>query len=124
MFNIINIFNFQLKILFREHVNLPIILATFITPLVLLLINSLLYKKYILSRNKPRAFECGFDTILPARTPFSLKFYLISIIFLIFDIEIALLLPIPLIPPFSHSLVINYLILLFLIVLFLGLIIE
>jgi len=42
---------------------------------------------------KLSAYECGFDAFDDARMTFDVRFYLISILFIIFDLEVAFLFP-------------------------------
>ena len=103
---------------------LNIFLISFILPPALIFLNSLIAKKNTHDREKPSAFECGFDPKRSARIPFSLRFFLIAVIFLIFDVEITLILPIPLILPLINLNSTVTLISLFIFILIAGLFLE
>jgi NADH-quinone oxidoreductase subunit A len=42
---------------------------------------------------KLATYECGFDPIGSARLPFDVRFYLVAILFILFDLETAFLVP-------------------------------
>jgi NADH:ubiquinone oxidoreductase subunit 3 (subunit A) len=42
---------------------------------------------------KISAYECGFEPFEDARNRFDIRFYMVAILFLIFDIEVAYLFP-------------------------------
>jgi len=44
-------------------------------------------------KEKGSPFECGFDPAGIRRLPFCIKFFLVRIIFLVFDVEVTLVLP-------------------------------
>jgi len=80
---------------------------------------------YILAVRRPEtekvsAYECGFDPFTDTRQQFEVRFFLVGILFIIFDLEISLLFP--------WAMVINllnfWMIIAFLAILTIGLIFE
>ena len=69
------------------------IFISFILSFLFLLIGKILNITIIKNREKISSFECGFDSGEFFRNPFSVRFFLICVQFLIFDIEIALVVP-------------------------------
>lgn len=61
---------------------------------LLLLLGSVIRFKLKRRHEKGSPFECGFDPSGVSRVPFCIKFFLIRIIFLVFDVEISLVFPI------------------------------
>nr|WOW98963.1 NADH dehydrogenase subunit 3 [Borysthenes sp. 2 WQW-2023a] len=66
-----------------------------ITMVTLLIMNTLfsLSKKTNMDRKKSSPFECGFSPMSKARMSFSIHFFMMAIMFLIFDIETSIILP-------------------------------
>ena len=73
-------------------------------PIVLFLIIALILSSvfiilnFLLSPQKPdpeklSAYECGFEPFNDSRMEFDIRFYLVAILFIIFDLEIAFLFP-------------------------------
>ena len=70
------------------HVIVAVAFAT-----VALLINLLVGKVGTSSAIKDSAYECGMLPIGPAQSRFSVKFYLVAMLFILFDIEVVFMYP-------------------------------
>lgn len=79
-----------------NYVNIFIFLLVSICLVFIMLFLSKILSLFF-SRNrdmeKISAYECGFDPFEDARLKFEIHFYLIAILFIIFDLEIAFLFP-------------------------------
>nr|APU89522.1 NADH dehydrogenase subunit 3 [Oniscus asellus] len=91
---------------------------------VLEVISMILGKKQNKDREKNSPFECGFDPKSFGRVSFSVRFFLIGVIFLIFDVEIALLLPLMVLIFNSSAVVWVGLEMMFLLILIFGVFLE
>nr|YP_973134.1 NADH dehydrogenase subunit 3 [Trichophthalma punctata]ABH03673.1 NADH dehydrogenase subunit 3 [Trichophthalma punctata] len=89
--------------------------------IIVMLLASSISKKALTDREKTSAFECGFDPFSSSRIPFSLRFFLITIIFLIFDVEIALILPMIVIMKSSNIMPWTFTSMIFIMILLMGL---
>nr|UGN61634.1 NADH dehydrogenase subunit 3 [Cryptocercus banshanmenensis] len=88
---------------------------------IIMMLASIISKKTNEDREKSSPFECGFDPKSSARMPFSLRFFLIAVIFLIFDVEIALILPMTIIMTLSEMKTWTTISIMFLFILLMGL---
>ena len=88
-----NILNLNKSFFYSEF--LPILVFLLIAVVLALIIVSLSYFLAIQNpeTEKLSTYECGFEPYEDARNIFDVKFYIIAILFIIFDIETMFLLP-------------------------------
>lgn len=68
-----------------------LIISLFVSSILLLLSYKLAIQ--LPDAEKTSAYECGFEPFEDARNRFDVRFYIVAILFLIFDIEVAYLFP-------------------------------
>ncbi|WP_212112709.1 NADH-quinone oxidoreductase subunit A [Bartonella queenslandensis] len=79
------------------------LLSSYLPVLIFIVVSAiiagvLLITPYIVAYRSPdpeklSAYECGFNSFSDARMKFDIRFYLVSILFIIFDLEVAFLFP-------------------------------
>ena len=81
------------------HEFLPILIFFVVTILIALALSlggsilSKLFGSHDPSSSKRDTFECGFPETGDARNKFDVRFYLVAILFIVFDLEIAFMVP-------------------------------
>ena len=76
-----------------EYLPILIFLAIAIGLAAIILLASMVVARQSPDREKISAYECGFEPFGDARQRFDVRFYLVAILFIIFDLEVAFLFP-------------------------------
>merc|ERR1719175_50087 len=73
---------------------ISVLISSVVLVILLLGLGNFLGHSAQLDREKASPFECGFTPRQSARLPVSFRFFLIAIVFLVFDVELVLLFPV------------------------------
>jgi NADH-quinone oxidoreductase subunit A len=79
--------------LLREYLPILIFLGIALGLAVVLVVASLIVARQRPDAEKLSPYECGFEPFDDARGQFDVRFYLVAILFIIFDLEVAFLFP-------------------------------
>ncbi len=79
--------------LLREYLPVLIFIGVAVGMAAMMVIASLVVARQNPDTEKVSAYECGFEAFDDARARFEVRFYLVSILFIIFDLEAAFLFP-------------------------------
>ncbi len=79
--------------LLRGYLPILIFLVIAVGLTVVMLLASWILAKQNPDNEKLSPYECGFEAFDDARRQFDVRFYLVSILFIIFDLEVAFLFP-------------------------------
>jgi NADH-quinone oxidoreductase subunit A len=79
--------------LLREYLPILMFFGVAIGLSVVIVLASLIIARQHPDAEKLSAYECGFEAFDSARRQFDVRFYLVAILFIIFDLEVAFLFP-------------------------------
>ncbi len=79
--------------LLREYLPILMFFGVAVGLSVAMVLASLIVARQHPDAEKLSAYECGFEAFGDARRQFDVRFYLVAILFIIFDLEVAFLFP-------------------------------
>ncbi len=79
--------------LLREYLPILVFVAVAVVMATAMVVGSFVVARQNPDTEKETAYECGFEAFDDARARFEVRFYLVSILFIIFDLEAAFLFP-------------------------------
>lgn len=79
--------------LLREYLAVFMFMGVAIALAVLMIVASMIVARQNPDSEKLSAYECGFEAFEDARSRFDVRFYLVTLLFIIFDLEVAFLFP-------------------------------
>ena len=82
-----------MNLIFNEYFSILIFLVISSCLSTIIFLLSYIFTPKIPDQEKVSAYECGFNPFDDARATFDVRFYLVAILFLIFDLEISFLFP-------------------------------
>jgi len=88
-----NIFGLKNSVQDWLLVNLYLYFIIIVSVIILVLVYLLAKRTRHYDIEKISAYECGFEPFGEARFPFHIHFYVVALIFLVFDLEVAFLVP-------------------------------
>merc|ERR1712222_98101 len=103
------------------YLGLSFVMVRMVLVRVVFLLGVVFSKKINFYEEKMSPFECGFRPIFNARLPFSIRFFLISLVFLVFDVELVILFPFVVNIAGRYIFTINLIVRFFIFILILGL---
>ncbi len=83
----------QVEEMLREYLPILVFLGIAVALGAILILAAVVLAVRHPDPEKVSAYECGFNAFDDARMKFDVRFYLVSILFIIFDLEIAFLVP-------------------------------
>ncbi len=82
-----------MEVLLGSYLPVIIFIGVAVIIALALMVSSFLLAYKAPDDEKLSAYECGFDPFDDARMKFDVRFYLVAILFIIFDLEVAFLFP-------------------------------
>jgi NADH-quinone oxidoreductase subunit A len=81
------------SVVLREYLPILVFIGVALAFAMVIVIASFVVARQNPDTEKLSPYECGFEPFADARSRFDVRYYLVSILFIIFDLEVAFLFP-------------------------------